>query len=384
VPDNPPRGSWRPRRTGRSTTSAADGASSARTARSAGPRGGAREAVADLDAALDDDIGDDLLRLVFTSCHPVLSREARVALTLRLLGGSRRRRSRGPISSRRPRSPAPRAREAHARGRRVPFEVPRGPDRDARLSSVLEVVYLIFNEAMRRPRATIGCAAALRGGAPARPDPRDPRAFGARGPRPRRAHGDPGLADEGADRGAGEPILLLDQDRGRWDHLLIGRGSRRSQRPKRPASRAYTCRPRSPPATRGPGPPARRTGADRGPLRRARAGGALARGRSEPGRRGRNGRGAGRGPRSRGRAPRREALEGYHSFRACAGSLAGWAARRGAGRVRKGRVARRQFRERRSCSPGRRPWARWPRIGRCKRPDVPMPSFIWGGGPEGT
>jgi RNA polymerase sigma factor (sigma-70 family) len=183
-------------------------------------------AVGDLDAALDDDIGDDLLRLVFTACHPVLSREARVALTLRLLGGL--------TTSEIARAylvPEATLAQRLVRAKRmlseagVPFEVPRGEDRAARLSSVLEVLYLIFNEGYA---ATAGddwmrpqlCEEALRLGrilatlAPAEPE----------------VHGLVALIEIQASRTkartgpAGEPVLLLDQDRGRWDHILIGRG----------------------------------------------------------------------------------------------------------------------------------------------------------------
>jgi RNA polymerase sigma-70 factor (ECF subfamily) len=183
-------------------------------------------AVADLDAALDDDIGDDLLRLVFTSCHPVLSREARVALTLRLLGGlSTAEIARAYL--------VPEATIAQRLVRakrtladaRVPFEVPRGPARDARLSSVLEVLYLIFNEGYA---ATAGddwmrpqlCEEALRLG----------RILATLAPSEREVHGLVALMEIQASRmkarigPRGEPVLLLDQDRGRWDHLLIGRG----------------------------------------------------------------------------------------------------------------------------------------------------------------
>src|SRR5256714_10398683 len=104
-------------------------------------------AVADFDAAIDDDIGDDLLRLIFVSCHPVLSTEARVALTLRLLGGLTTQEIARAFLV-----PEPTIAQRIVRAKRtltearVPFEVPHGPDRAARLSSVLEVIYLIFNE----------------------------------------------------------------------------------------------------------------------------------------------------------------------------------------------------------------------------------------------
>ena len=183
-------------------------------------------AVARLDTALDDDIGDDLLRLVFTACHPVLSREARVALTLRLLGGLTTAEiaraylvPEATIAQR-----LVRAKKTLAEAR-VPFEVPRGEDRAARLSSVLEVLYLIFNEGYA---ATAGddwmrpqlCEEALRLG----------RVLATLAPAEREVHGLVALMEIQASRTearkgpGGEPVLLLDQDRGRWDYVLIGRG----------------------------------------------------------------------------------------------------------------------------------------------------------------
>ena len=183
-------------------------------------------AVPDLDAALDDDIGDDLLRLVFTACHPVLSAEARVALTLRLLGGL----TTGEIA-RAFLVPEPTIAQRIVRAKRtlakerVPFEVPRGPERAARLSSVLEVVYLIFNEGYS---ATAGddwmrpalCEEALRLG----------RILAGLAPNEPEVHGLAALMEIQASRArarvgpSGAPVLLLDQDRARWDQLLIGRG----------------------------------------------------------------------------------------------------------------------------------------------------------------
>ena len=184
------------------------------------------QAAPDLDAALDDDIGDDLLRLVFTACHPVLSTEARVALTLRLLGGltteeiARAFLVPEPTIAQR----IVRAKRTLAEAR-VPFEVPRGADRAARLSSVLEVLYLIFNEGYA---ATAGddwmrpalCEEALRLG----------RILAGLAPEEPEVHGLVALMEIQASRfGArigpsGEPILLLDQNRARWDQLLIRRG----------------------------------------------------------------------------------------------------------------------------------------------------------------
>jgi len=180
----------------------------------------------DIEAALDDDVGDDLLRLVFTSCHPVLSTEARVALTLRLLGGLTTDEiaraflvSEPTIAQRIVRAKRTLA-DAH-----VPFEVPRGPELGARLSSVLEVIYLIFNEGYS---ATSGddwmrpalCEDALRLG----------RILAELAPNEPEVHGLVALMEIQASRSAarlgptGEPILLLEQNRARWDHLLIGRG----------------------------------------------------------------------------------------------------------------------------------------------------------------
>jgi RNA polymerase sigma factor (sigma-70 family) len=180
----------------------------------------------DDDAALDDDIGDDLLRLVFTCCHPALSREARVALTLRLLGGlttdeiARAFLVPEPTIAQR----IVRAKRTLAE-RQVPFEVPRGADLAERLSSVLEVIYLVFNEGYSatagddwlRPQLledALRLGRILAGLAPAEPE----------------VHGLVALMEIQASRTRarvgpkGEPILLLDQDRGRWDHLLIRRG----------------------------------------------------------------------------------------------------------------------------------------------------------------
>jgi RNA polymerase sigma-70 factor (ECF subfamily) len=183
-------------------------------------------AVPDLDAALDDQVGDDLLRLVFISCHPVLSREARVALTLRLLGGLTTEEIARAFLV-----PEPTIAQRIVRAKRtlaeahVPFEVPRGDELAARLSSVLEVLYLVFNEGYS---ATAGddwmrpqlCGEALRLG----------RILAELAPEEPEVHGLVALMEIQASRSRarvgpkGEPILLLDQDRGRWDQLLIRRG----------------------------------------------------------------------------------------------------------------------------------------------------------------
>jgi RNA polymerase sigma factor (sigma-70 family) len=180
----------------------------------------------DLDAALDDEIGDDLLSLVFIACHPLLATDGRVALTLRLLGGL----TTGEIA-RAFLVPEPTVAQRIVRAKRtlaeagVPFEVPRGAELAARLSSVLEVIYLIFNEGYS---ATAGddwtrpalCEDALRLG----------RILAALAPREPEVHGLVALMEIQASRlGArtaptGEPVLLLEQDRARWDQLLIGRG----------------------------------------------------------------------------------------------------------------------------------------------------------------
>jgi RNA polymerase sigma factor (sigma-70 family) len=189
-------------------------------------------AAPDLDAALDDDIGDDLLRLVFTACHPVLSTEARVALTLRLLGGLTT-----DEIARAFLVPEPTIAQRIVRAKRtlakehVPFEVPRGDELANRLESVLEVLYLVFNEGYS---ATAGddwmrpalCEDALRLG----------RILAELAPNEPEVHGLVALMEiqssrTGARTGpSGEPILLLDQDRARWNHVLIRRGLAALQR----------------------------------------------------------------------------------------------------------------------------------------------------------
>src|SRR5881409_1305353 len=190
---------------------------------------------ADLHAALDDTVGDDLLRLIFTACHPVLSTEARTALTLRLLGGLTTveiaRAFLVPEATVAQR--IVRAKRTLAETR-VPYEVPRAADLTARLSSVLEVIYLVFNEGYS---ATAGddwvrpglCEDALRlGRIVAELAPADPE-----------VHGLVALMEIQASRlrarvgQSGEPVLLLDQDRARWDRLLVGRGLAALERAER-------------------------------------------------------------------------------------------------------------------------------------------------------
>jgi predicted RNA polymerase sigma factor len=184
------------------------------------------DALAQVDESLDDEIGDDLLRLVFTACHPVLSTEARVALTLRLLGGLTT-----VEIARAFLVPEPTIAQRIVRAKRtlqeaeVPFEAPRGAELSERLASVLEVIYLIFNEGYT---ATAGddwmrpalCEDALRLG----------RMVAELAPLEPEVHGLVALLEIQASRARartgpdGEPILLLDQNRAQWDQLLIRRG----------------------------------------------------------------------------------------------------------------------------------------------------------------
>ncbi|HEX3042417.1 MAG TPA: RNA polymerase sigma factor [Solirubrobacterales bacterium] len=186
----------------------------------------------DFEAAADDEIGDDLLALIFTCCHPLLSREARVALTLRLLGGLTT-----PEIASAFLVPEPTVAQRLVRAKRtlreakVPFEVPRGAELDQRLPSVLEVIYLVFNEGYAASAGedwlrTDLCEEALRLG----------RILAELAPREPEVHGLVALLEIQASRNAarrgpdGEPVLLLEQDRGRWDPLLIIRGRRALER----------------------------------------------------------------------------------------------------------------------------------------------------------
>jgi RNA polymerase sigma factor (sigma-70 family) len=185
-----------------------------------------QQRVPDFHTALDDDVGDDLLRLVFIACHPVLSTEARIALTLRLVAGLTTEEIARSFLV-----PEPTIAQRIVRAKRtlareqVPFEVPRGKDRIARLSSVLDVIYLIFNEGYT---ATSGdhwtrpalCEDALRLG----------RIVAELTPSEAEVHGLVALMEIQASRlrarigPSGEPVLLMDQNRARWDRLLIRRG----------------------------------------------------------------------------------------------------------------------------------------------------------------
>jgi RNA polymerase sigma-70 factor, ECF subfamily len=180
----------------------------------------------DLEAAIDEGVGDDLLRLVLIACHPVLSTEARVALTLRLLGGlTTEEIARAYLV------PEPTVAQRIVRAKRtlaeahVPFEVPRGEELAARLPSVLEVIYLVFNEGYAATRGDEWmradlCEDALRLG----------RILAELVPEDAEVHGLVALMELHASRArarvgpAGGPILLLDQDRSRWDQLLVRRG----------------------------------------------------------------------------------------------------------------------------------------------------------------
>jgi len=189
----------------------------------------------DLDEVLDDEVGDDLLRLIFTACHPVLPKEARLALTLRLLGGLTTeeiaRAFLVPEATMAQRIVRAKKTLSDAK---VPYEVPAGAELGERLASVLEVIYLIFNEGYA---ATAGqdwvrpalCEEALRLG----------RILAARAPEEPEVHGLVALMELQVSRfrarvgSDGEPILLLDQNRARWDRLLIGRGLAALERAQR-------------------------------------------------------------------------------------------------------------------------------------------------------
>jgi RNA polymerase sigma-70 factor (ECF subfamily) len=246
----------------------------------------------DLEAYIDDPFDDDLLRLIFTTCHPVLATDARVALTLRLLAGLTTREiaraylvSEATVAQR-----IVRAKRTLSEAR-VPFEVPERDELAGRVASVLEAIYLIFNEGYAataddwiRPELI---EEALRLG----------RILAELLPSEPEVHGLVALMELHASRSrarigpSGEAILLLDQDRSRWDWLLVGRGLAALDRAQSTggALGPYRSRRPSPPATRGPGSPTTRTGSASSPLRRARPAPALAGRRAQSRGRRRNG-----------------------------------------------------------------------------------------------
>ena len=345
VPDNP--GAWlmataknraidraAPRRDGRAQAAGAGA-------------GGGAASVADRGDLVDeaaDDIGDDLLALIFTACHPVLATEARVALTLRLVGSLTTAEiaraflvKESTVAQR-----IVRAKRTLAEAR-VPIEVPSGAELDERLDSVLEVIYAIFNEGYAASageeliRADL-CEEAMRLG----------RILAGLAPREPEVHGLVALMELQASRfpartgPSGEPVLLLDQDRGRWDFVLIGRGLTALERaeglgpPARPLHAAGRDRrlPRAGAQRRGD-----RLGADRRPLRRPRRDHPLAGGRAEPRGRGGDGVRPGGGAGAARRAGRRAGAGGLPP--------AAGGARRPAGAARPRRGGARRVRARR-------------------------------------
>ena len=291
--------------------------------------------VEDIEAAMDDDVGDELLGLIFIACHPVLSAEARAALTLRLIGGlTTDEIARAFLSS------EATIAQRIVRAKRtlgdagLSFELPRGKEREQRLASVLEVIYLIFNEGYA---ATAGedlirpalCAEAQRLGrilAGVASD--EPEVFGLLALMEIQASRLPArTAPDGA------PVLLTEQNRARWDQLLIRRGLAALQRAEAPGRRQRTVRaagrdrrlPRARAQIRGHG-----LDADRGALRRAARGHAVAGGRSQSRRRPQHGLRAGSWPEAR---RRDRGGRGLAQLRPAAGGQGGFSVpRRPAGR----------------------------------------------------
>jgi predicted RNA polymerase sigma factor len=184
------------------------------------------DAVPDFETALDDDVGDDLLRLIFTACHPVLSTEARVTLTLKLLAGlSNEEIARAFLSTETTiQQRIVRAKRTLAE-KKIPYEVPAGAELSVRLASVLEVIYLIFNEGYSATAGDDWMRPALVEDAQ-----RLGRVLAGLAPNEPEVHGLVALMEIQASRSAarigpnGEPVLLMEQDRRRWNHLLIQRG----------------------------------------------------------------------------------------------------------------------------------------------------------------
>ena len=303
-------------------------------------------------------IPDERLRLIFTCCHPALAPEARVALTLRLLGGLTTAEVARAFLVSEP-AMAQRLVRAKAQDPRPPasaYEVPRDADLPARLGSVLATLYLIFNEGYAATPATRWSARAVRRGDPARAAcscalmPDEPEALGAAGAdaaarlAPRRRASD---AD-------GELVLLADQDRARWDRAAIAEGARADRaRAARSATAAATrCRRRSPPSTPRADRRRHRLGA-RSPRSTtgSRAIDAVAGGRAQPRGGGRDGDGpaAGAGARSDELAERSTRYHLFHAARADLLRRLG-PPRRGGGRLRaRARAGRQPRRARRSC-----------------------------------
>jgi RNA polymerase sigma factor (sigma-70 family) len=223
-----------------------------------------QQAMPDLDSALDDNIGDELLRLIFTACHPLISREARAALALRMICGLTTEEIARAFLL-----PEATIAQRIVRAKRtlsesgLAYETPRGEELSARLASVLEVVYLIFNEGYTAARGEEWlrpqlCNDALRMG----------RVLTSIAPQEAEAQGLLALMELNASRtaartdAAGNPILLMDQDRARWDRLQIRRGLRALKRAHDLAApvASMRCRPRSSPVTPTPARPTRPIG----------------------------------------------------------------------------------------------------------------------------